>query len=56
MLKIILIFRQQQLWFEQFQDPTISHTVMDRILHRFYELKIKGRLDREKIYANKDKD
>lgn len=45
----------KRLWFEQFQDPTIADAVMDRILHRSYELEIQGRSYREKIYANKDK-
>lgn len=44
----------KKLWFEQFHDPTIADAVMDRILHRSYELEIKGRSYREKIYANKD--
>lgn len=41
----------KRLWFEQFQDPTIADAVMDRILHRSYELEISGRSYREKIYA-----
>ena len=32
----------KRLWFEQFQDPTIADAVMDRILHRSYELEISG--------------
>lgn len=43
----------KQLWFEQFQDQTIADAVMDRILHRSYELEIFGRSYREKIYALK---
>ena len=45
----------KQLWFEQFQDQTIADAVMDRILHRSYELEISGRSYREKIYALKEK-
>ncbi|MGE8560982.1 MAG: ATP-binding protein [Acinetobacter sp.] len=41
----------QKLWFEQFQDPTIADAVMDRILHRSYELEILGRSYREKIFS-----
>lgn len=40
----------KKLWFEQFQDPTIADAVMDRILHRSYELEILGRSYREKIF------
>nr|WP_257221913.1 ATP-binding protein [Acinetobacter sp. YH16051] len=43
----------EKLWFEQFHDPTIADAVMDRILHRSYELEIKGKSYREKIYADK---
>ena len=41
----------KKLWFEQFQDPTIADAVMDRILHRSYELEIFGRSYREKLYS-----
>lgn len=41
----------KKLWFEQFQDPTIADAVMDRILHRSYELEILGRSYREKIFS-----
>lgn len=41
----------KKLWFEQFQDPTIADAVMDRILHRSYELEISGRSYREKIFS-----
>jgi DNA replication protein DnaC len=43
----------KKLWFEQFQDPTIADAVMDRILHRSYELEILGRSYREKIFSQK---
>ena len=41
----------KRLWFEQFQDPTIADAVMDRILHRSYELEISGLKKKKKIYA-----
>lgn len=43
-----------KLWFEQFQDPTIADAVMDRILHRSYELEVHGRSYREKMYSTKE--
>ena len=44
----------KKLWFEQFQDPTIADAVMDRILHRSYELEVHGRSYREKMYSTKE--
>lgn len=44
----------KKLWFEQFQDPTIADAVIDRILHRSYELEVHGRSYREKMYCIKE--
>jgi len=51
----ILITSQvpKKLWFEQFQDLSIADAVMDRILHRSYDLEISGRSYREKVFAKK---
>ncbi|MFW1852744.1 ATP-binding protein [Acinetobacter guillouiae] len=44
----------KKLWFEQFKDPTIADTIMDRILHRSCELEVRGRSYREKMYSTKE--
>lgn len=44
----------KKLWFEQFQDPTIADAVMDRIIHRSYEIELHGRSYREKMYSTNE--
>lgn len=50
----ILITSQvpKELWDQQFHDPAISDAILDRILHRSYDLEISGQSYREKISKN----